>query len=211
MAPTSLPGINALVDVSLIDGSSHPSRVEDVDAEVYTVAAPFGIQDAERPDIGTLMEIVWLDDDSRLGAPARLNGFTGERPPRWQLRIVGEPRRQTRRTFVRGGGGEPVRLIRLDGDPKPVDGWVNDISEGGVRCRLLTGDFGRDDRLEVLIGLGDAQVTVSGRVLFVRYDPETEDFELVVTYETVETNGRTIRGYILRRQMEERRRMSGGC
>jgi len=203
-----LPKINTLIDVSLIDGSNYPSRVEDVDDRLFTVAAPFGIQDAARPDVGTSLELAWLRDGSRLAAPARFTGLTREQLPRWLVQIVGESRRRSRREYMRGGGGEPVRLTRTGEDSTPVDGRVIDISERSIRCRIRAGDFAPDESVGMAIRLGDAVVEPAAKVMVVRHNKETGFYDIVATYEPTETVSRTIRGYILRRQMEERRRLA---
>jgi hypothetical protein len=203
-----LPAINTLVDIALIDGSSYPSRVEDLDRGAYMVGAPFGIAVEDLPEIGAIVELAWLYDDSRLTAPATLEGITREQPRLWQLRIAGDAKRQTRRTFVRGGGGEAVDLLSADGGTAPSSGRIIDLSEGGVRCRTRIGNFVRDQRVNVGLRLDTDVVQIAGRVLFVRRNVETADFDVVVQYETSETVGRLIRSYVLRRQMAERRRLA---
>jgi hypothetical protein len=205
-----LPAINALVDIALIDGSSYPSRVEDLDLDsgAYMVGAPFGIPIEDVPEIGAIVELAWLHDDSRLTAPAKLEAITRGRPRLWQVRIAGDAKRQTRRAFVRGGGGELVDLLSVDGSTAPDSGRVIDLSEGGVRCRTRIGDFARDQRVTVELRLDADLVQIGGRVLFVRRNVETADFDVVVEYETSETVGRLIRSYVLRRQMKERRRLA---
>jgi hypothetical protein len=49
---------------------------------------------------------------------------------------------------------------------------------------------------------------VSGRVLDVRHLKQTGHFDIIVAFEPGEALRRVIRGYILRRQLEERRRTS---
>jgi hypothetical protein len=208
VSSVQLPTINALVDIALIDGSSYPSRVEDLDRDAYTLAAPFGIAVEELPEVGAIVELAWLHEDSRLTAPAKLEGMTREQPRLWRLRIAGEARRQTRRAYVRGGGGELVDLLSADGGTAPASGRIIDLSEGGVRCRTRIGNFVREQRVEVALRLDADVVKINGRVLFVRRNVETADFDVVVQYETTETVGRLIRSYVLRRQMEERRRLA---
>jgi hypothetical protein len=134
--------------------------------------------------------------------------MTREQPRLWRLRIAGEARRQTRRAYVRGGGGELVDLLSADGGTAPASGRIIDLSEGGVRCRTRIGNFVREQRVEAVLRLDADVVKINGRVLFVRRNVETADFDVVVQYETTETVGRLIRSYVLRRQMEERRRLA---
>ena len=60
---TSLPPINALVDVVLMDGEAYQSRVEDVNDKRLTVAAPFGVNGADMPKVGVSMELAWVAGD----------------------------------------------------------------------------------------------------------------------------------------------------
>jgi hypothetical protein len=199
----SLPAINALVDVVLMDGQAYQSRVEDASEKRLTVAAPFGVHAADVPKIGAAMELAWIAGDRRQAVDVRLVELSREQPPRWTLEAIGSIRLQTRRTYVRGGGGEWVGIV-LGGTV--YDGKVIDMSEGGVRCRMAEDRFDRDDRVEVRLSLDEQTLTMKGTILFVRRDPEHAAYDVIITYETNELMGRAIRGYVLRREMEERRR-----
>ncbi|MGI5247002.1 PilZ domain-containing protein [Dactylosporangium sp. CA-139066] len=200
---TSLPGINALVDVVLMDGEAYQSRVEDISGKRLTVAAPFGVSSVDVPKVGASMELAWVAGDRRQAVDVKLVELSREQPPRWSLEAVGSTRLQTRRNYVRGGGGEWVE-VTLKGTT--YQGKVIDLSEGGVRCRMLEDRFDRDDRVEIRVLLDETPITLSGTVLFVRRDPENATYDVIITYETSEGVGRAIRGYVLRREMEERRR-----
>jgi hypothetical protein len=200
---TSLPAINALVDVVLMDGEAYQSRVEDTSGKRLTVAAPFGVIPADVPKLGAAMELAWVAGDRRQAVDVRLAELSREQPPRWSLEAVGSIRLQTRRNYVRGGGGEWVEVI-LGGTT--YQGRVIDLSEGGVRCRMVEDRFDRDDRVGVRVSLETETIDLAGTVLFVRRDPENASYDVIITYETSELVGRAIRGYVLRREMEERRR-----
>lgn len=75
-----------------------------------------------------------------------------------------------------------------------------------MRCRMPEDRFERDDRVDVAVSLETDSITVTGSVLFVRRDPENAGYDVIITYETSELVGRAIRGYVLRPEMEERRR-----
>jgi len=200
---TSLPAINALVDVVLMDGEAYQSRVEDITGKRLTVAAPFGLNQADLPKVGAAMDLAWVACDRRQAVDVKLVALSHEQPPRWSIESVGSIRLQTRRNYVRGGGGEVVE-VSLGGTA--YQGRVIDLSEGGVRARMLEDKFDRDDRVELRIGLENETIALSGTVLFVRRDPENATYDVIITYETSELVGRAIRGYVLRREMEERRR-----
>ncbi|MER7002111.1 PilZ domain-containing protein [Dactylosporangium sp. NPDC000555] len=203
MTSPSLPAINALVDVVLMDGEAYQSRVEDASGKRLTVAAPFGVASADVPKVGASMELAWVAGDRRQAVDVRLAALSREQPPRWSLEAVGSIRLQTRRNYVRGGGGEWVEVIH---GGTTYTGRVIDLSEGGVRCRMTEDRFDRDDRVNLRVSLGQETITLSGTVLFVRRDPGNATYDVIITYETSELVGRAIRGYVLRREMEERRR-----
>jgi len=124
--------------------------------------------------------------------------------------VVGEPYRHNRRAYMRGGGGEPIRLSREVPDPIAVGGTVVDISESSMRCRVRDGAYERGERLQVSIALGEDVLETTVRVHCVRFDKENAWYDVVTTYETTEKVGRVIRRYILQQQMAERRRLVAG-
>jgi hypothetical protein len=197
-----LPVLNGLVEVSVGREYSYPSRVEDLDRGVYTVAAP--IDAPKVPPLGAGMHLTWLHDGNRYAAPVRVVGFTKAQPPSWQLRLDGEARRETRRNFVRGGGGERLQLW-WDGGSR-CDGVIVNLSEGGVRCRLATAEAAPDDRVTVRLLLGDEVVEAAALVLSVRAVPDADQFEVVATYQLDEQRSQTVRRYVLQWQMLQRRR-----
>jgi hypothetical protein len=200
----SLPDLNALVDIILEDGQAFHSRVEDTDGKRLTVGAPFGIHAHDVPKTGGVLELAWLAEDRRMVVTVKLRS-TNREPPRWELEIAGNARLQTRRHYVRGGGGEKVELAKSSGDT--FAGWAIDVSEGGVRCRLPEERVTRDERVQVRLSLDTEDLTLDGTVRFVRPHDETEGFDVIITYQTTEAIGQRIRGYIMRREMEERRRL----
>ena len=204
MSAGDLPAINCLVDVVLLDGELYNSRVEDVHGRLITVGAPYGIRWEDVPRVGAGLEIAWVSGDRRHAVDMRLKSITREQPPRWELQVVGSVRLQTRRNYVRGGGGEGIEIVK---GTHTFSGRVMDLSEGGVRLRIREDRFERDDRVEVRLRLDDTTYPLSGKVLFVRWIPDLEGFDVIITYEPSEAVGTAIRGYVLRREMEERRRL----
>jgi hypothetical protein len=200
---SDLPPINSLVDLVLLDGEIYPSRVEGIDGRVYTVGAPLDFA-AHAPKSGTALEVEWIADERRQAVDMRLKAVTGGQPPLWNLEVASSVRTQSRRNFVRGGGGENADISRAD---HKVTGRVMDLSEGGVRLRVTDDLFEGGEHVDVLLKLDGERLSVRGSVLFVRRQPETASFDLIVTYETPEAIGRAIRGYVLKREMAARRRL----
>jgi hypothetical protein len=198
--------LNALVDISLASGATYPSRVEDVDGDVLRVAAVLGSLDGVRVD--DPVELAWLLGGERLAAPGKVVGLPVTQTRTWDVRITGEPRRQNRRGYVRGGGGEAVRLRRPDDAGPALDGYIIDVGEASVRARVQKCDYEADEPLQVAMQLGPDVVKVEGPVIAVRAIVETGYVDVVVSFETGEALGRVIRGYILKQQLERRRRMA---
>jgi hypothetical protein len=147
-------------------------------------------------------------ENDRFAAPARFVGVWVDNTRTWDLRLAGEPRRQNRRGFVRGGGGEPVRLRRPDDGAAPLDGHIIDVGETGVRARVRTCNYEAGETLGVTMLLGADAVEVEGPIFAVRRIVETGYVDVVVQFQAGEAVGRTIRGYILKQQLERRRRMA---
>ena len=200
----SLPDLNALIDIVLIDGQAFHSRVEDAVGTRLTVGAPFSIRAADVPRIGGRLDVAWLAGARRMVVTVRLRA-TNREPPRWQLEVAGTPRLQTRRHYVRGGGGERVEFTTDSGDMFTC--WAIDVSEGGVRCRMPEDRVSHDEAVQMRLSLDTEELSLHGTVRFVRPREETESFDVIVTYQTTEAVGQRIRAYIMRREMEERRRL----
>jgi c-di-GMP-binding flagellar brake protein YcgR len=200
---SDLPQINCLVDLVLPDGDIFRSRVEDIDGKMFTVGAPLDSR-ANASKVGTDLEVEWVLDERRQAVDMRLKSLSGAHPPLWTLEVTSTVRTQSRRSYVRGGGGENADISHA---AKKATGKVIDLSEGGVRLRVHEDLFERDQHVDVLLKLDGERLSVRGTVLFVRRHPQTASFDLIITYEMPEAVGRTIRSYVLKREMEARRRL----
>jgi hypothetical protein len=204
MSTQSLPPINGLIDLVLSDGEVFPSRIEDADGKLVAVGAPLGLPRAEMPKPGSALEIAWIVEDARHAVDVRLRSVTTDAPPRWELTVIGAVRLQTRRSFVRGGGsGELTKVIR---DGETYLGKIIDLSEGGVRLRVADDSFRDHDEVDVHLMLDGERMPLHGTVLFIRRHPESASYDVIITYQPTEAVGRAIRGYVMRCEMEARRR-----
>src|SRR5215218_8772226 len=129
-----------------MDGEAYQSRVEDMTGKRLTVAAPFGVNSTDMPKLGSSVELAWVTGDRRQAVDVRLVELSREHPPRWSLEAIGSIRLQTRRNYVRGGGGEWVEVVHRGSTYR---GRIIDLSEGGARCRMTEDRFERDDRVDV--------------------------------------------------------------
>jgi hypothetical protein len=202
---TDLPSVNQLVYVTVEAELTYRTRIEDAEADALTIAAPIGVGDLEPPEPGADLEVSWIAGRNRYVVPVNLTSISRQQPPSWSVRVTGERRRETRRLYVRGGGGEKVRLGSvLDPRMKPT-GVIIDVSEGGVRCRLPWCAIVVGDTVRVDMAL-DQTLAVVGRVLSVRDAAEAAgELDVVVVYDLTDGMAQEIRRYVLQREMAERR------
>jgi hypothetical protein len=130
---------------------------------------------------------------------------------RVEIRFAGEPALLQSRLYVRGGGGEPVLLARVGEEDAP--GTVHDISERAVRAHFTDVELRPGDEIELKIQVGDEVVAFPARVLKVssmrqqipRRGPLSVEMVAVFT-DDEEAQARVIRRYIMRNQMQARKR-----
>ncbi|SDY68477.1 c-di-GMP-binding flagellar brake protein YcgR, contains PilZNR and PilZ domains [Micromonospora pattaloongensis] len=199
----SLPAINALIEVSVFGGDSYKSRVEDLDNGVITVAAPLNLRVTEVPDVGDKLTVRWpAGPRGRYAVTGSIVEVTSGAVPRWAMRPEGAPKIEQSRSFVRGGGNEPLKVQRIKPDGEPASGRVIDISEGGIRARFDQLELGAGDEVHVTVELGDDVLGTEGRVLRTWQDGEDEaETFVVIVFEPHERDARVIRRYVLRHQL----------
>lgn len=207
-----LPKINSLLEVAVTPEATLPSRIEDVDGDLLTIAAPTGIGDLEVPDADAVLEIAWIANRGRYVMRVTMVGRTREQPPRWFVRASGRPRLKSRRRYVRGGGGEPILIATTERDPAGSwSGRVIDVSEGGVRCRIEQTDLVPSEPVTVRIELPDGPVVLTGSVLALRepMEPDAKGVDVVAVYEAPRVEGDRLRRHVLAWELAERRRQRG--
>lgn len=203
-----LPEVNMLVELAVFGGGAYPSRVEDRDGDVVTLAAPMDLLVSDVPEIGQRVTMRWTAGRrGRYAAPGKIVEMRHERVATWDVVVTGPPEIEQHRQYVRGGGGEPIRLRRtLDPKEPAVDAWVVDISERSARGRFKKVDFQAGDPVTARIVLDDDVIEVEGTVLRRIEQPEPHVVDVVVVYEPSETQATAIRRYVLRQQMLSRAR-----
>jgi hypothetical protein len=201
-----LPSINALVYVTVDAELTYRTRIEDTDERrELTIAAPIGVGDLEPPEPGTDLEVSWIEGRNRYVVPVNLTSITKAVPARWLVQVTGDRRRETRRLYVRGGGGEPMRLESIVDSRMKQQGVVIDVSEGGVRCRLPWCAIVVGDTVRVDMEL-HGTLAVVGRVLSVRDAADAAgELDVIVVYELADAQAQQIRRYVLEREMAIRR------
>ncbi|HYN92670.1 MAG TPA: PilZ domain-containing protein [Pilimelia sp.] len=207
-----LPVLHARIELAVLGGNTYASRVEDIDGRRLTVAAPLNLLVSEVPADGTELTLFWSGSRGRHWVPGRLVRIDRAHVTTWLVELTGEVTVQQRRGYVRGGGGEPVRVRReLTPDDRPVEGHVVDVSERSVRARLPRLTVKAGDPVTVRLVLDEDVVEVTGSVLrVVEHAQPGGGVDVVAVYDPPESQASLIRRYVLRSQMLARARIDHG-
>ncbi|GGJ99672.1 hypothetical protein GCM10010123_32040 [Pilimelia anulata] len=208
MSGPNLPGTGSRVQV-VVDGVLHPCRVERADAGRLTLTAPAAIAAADAPAAGVTLGLRWTDQRGRHDAPVHLATVRPEPHGTWDVEVVGAVAVAQERAYVRGGGGEPLRLRRTDPPGQPVEAEVVDVGERGVRGRFRFVDVAPGDPVSVEFALDDGPVDVRGRVLRVIEQPALRSVDVVVVFEPSEAQATRIRRHVLAAQLRARTGRAG--
>ena len=208
-AGVELPPAGAPLFLVLSEGVNLRSRLESVDGDVMSVAAPLETTDQAALEPGHELDVFWALSRTRVVLPCRVVGTSGSAPLRWMLAPTAPARHDNRREFVRGGGGVAVRL-HTDGSDEPVEGALLDIGEGGLRCWLDEQvPVAPGDPVRATVWLGTGEAHLSGKVHAVRVAPHGDPGQqLILTFDTKEEVAQLIRQYVLAWEIGERRRNS---
>lgn len=206
MAAITLPRVADHVHLTVNEDIDCHLRVEQVRDSLLSLSPPLAM-DIPTPELGTVLPMVFVSNRMRHVLPVRMLGVTDEAPWRWTLRPAGQSHPDTRRRFVRGGGGETVELWRPDGEKLTIHhGTALDLSEGGLRTRMPLAGFVTGEALEVRTWLGEELVVTVGKVLSVRRPDVPHWIDVVVQYELPEPTARQLRKYLFAWEVQERRR-----
>lgn len=202
MIAVDLPQINTLIELMLEDGTTHPSRVENIDDLVLSVAAPAGVH---RPEVGTSAAVRWLGERGVYSASVRITAIVQDRIALWILQSDGVVEYGTRRGAVRIDVDLPVHIVDLV-DESSWEGRLMDLSESGLRCHLA-GRQPPKAKLKVMAAfpIDGAEVKVRGSVLRSHAGHGDEESEAVVVLHAEEKIAQQIRRYVIQRQILARR------
>jgi hypothetical protein len=209
---SNTPEVNTLIELAVFGGEAYASRVEDRQGERITVAAPLDLKISDLPQVGREVILKWpVGGRGRCSATGQIIEVNRGHVATWEVKVTGQFRIEQARRFVRGGGGEPVRMRRTLTDEDPtVEGRVIDLSERSVRCRVSGLEIKAGDPVDSWITLDDDVIEISGSVLRVVDKPDDKAHGIVVVFEPGEAQATAIRRYVLRRQLLARARDARG-
>lgn len=201
---TALPDVNTLVRVAMGEESTLlPSRIEEVDGDEIVVAAPAYVGDLEDPAIGDVISVYWTQSRGVCSLPAQFVGVERNHIKLWRLRPAGALEIVQRRRYTRVEAAGAVSLVDNGVDVVRV-GWMVDLGEGGVRCRLAPGAFIAEHPVECRLSLDGELVFVPGTVL--RSEPGTTGSEeVIVTFDAENPACNKVRKFVFAQQVLARR------
>ncbi|GAA2685487.1 hypothetical protein [Actinoplanes palleronii] len=199
MSSSLFPEDGARVELEA-GGESHTGvRVVAASPAAVTVS----LARAQMPLIGSTVVLRWsAAPRGRYLATATVSSAEENRA---ELHLIGEPQITQNRLYVRGGGGEPIVMIRSE--HPDVIGWVHDISERSVRAHFTDVEVrpGHDVQLQVQLGpdLVELAGTVTKASAMRQQVPVRGPLsvEMVALYDPDETAAKIIRRYVMRYQL----------
>jgi hypothetical protein len=200
-------------DGSYIEMTSYGETVPEVRV-VQTAGTRFTLSMAlaHVPPAQSPVELRWAAPPrGRLSQPGHVISVDGNRI---EVRITGTPTVLQSRSFVRGGGGETVTMIRPDREP--AHGVVHDMSERAVRAHFTGIELKDGEEMVMRIALGDEEVAFPATALKVSSmlqqvpaeGPLSVEMVAVFAEEPDETQAKIVRRYIMRHQLLTRNRSS---
>lgn len=223
-----LPEVGDPVAIRDEDGRTYRSRVEDIDADVITVAQPVDLPVLEPFVEGDELLLTWTRAEGVAVLAAHLAATRTERTIRlWDLLPTGQAWTEQRREHVRVpvGGAVTVQVVaetdRTDGEdaakdsdgdpepPQPLKGQLVDISEAALRCALTPGqgDEALVEGIAVItrFAVRDGEFEIPG-VIYRRQEGERpEPTRLIIRFEHSERVADALRKQVFAVQLELRR------
>jgi len=223
-----LPDVGDPVAIRDEQGRTYRSRVEDIDADIITVAQPVDLPVLEPFVEGDELLLTWTRAEGVAVLAAHLAATRTERTIRlWDLLPTGQSWTEQRREHVRvpAGGMVTVQVITddtsgtsdQDGEtiapPQPLKAQLVDISEAALRCALTPGqdDEGLAEGVPVStrFSVRGSEFEIPG-VIYRRQEGERpEPTRLIVRFEHSERVADALRKEVFAVQLEMRRSRRG--
>lgn len=155
-----------------------PSIIEDRDGTTITVAVPNApgsiVPVVGQP--GDLVTVHWVSARGAAEVDCRLGEVKRSTLASWHLQALGSPVVRQRRAYVRAEVHMPVIVVDKLGET-PLEGWVVDLSEGGIRLVTAGKDMDTGHRALLQLEIEGQEVFVQGEVLRIR--PDRDGFATV--------------------------------
>jgi hypothetical protein len=206
-----LPMVRMLVELTASGVPVPGVRVDRVRDTELVLSLPDGTDPDTRPRIGDRVILRWP-----AGSRGRYAVTATVVPPpddhRVGVSVQDVPELEQQREYVRGGGGERIRLLQHHDEGTAVfAGWVQDLSERGARAHFSDVRVRVGDTVWGQIELDTETVDVMGTVLRLELLPDNVGaylmrVEVVVVFDVAEQQARTIRRYVFRQQLLARAR-----
>jgi c-di-GMP-binding flagellar brake protein YcgR len=218
-----IPEVGDPVAIRDEQGRTYRSRVEDVDADVITVAQPVDLPVLEPYIEGDELLLTWTRADGVSVLAAHLAAVRTERTIRlWDLLPTGQSWTEQRREHVRvpAGGTMIVQAIGENSatdepaePPLPLKAQLVDVSEAALRCTLAPGqdDEGLAEGVPVStrFSVRGSEFEVPGVILRRQEGERPEPTRLIVRFEHSERVADALRKEVFAVQLEMRRSQRG--
>jgi 3D (Asp-Asp-Asp) domain-containing protein len=200
-----LPADGSYIEMTSYGETLPDVRVVHAQGTVLTLSLAL----ADVPPPGTSVTVRWAAAPrGRYALSADVVGIDGNRV---DIRFAGEPAIEQARNFVRGGGGEPIALLR-PGKEDAV-GWVHDLSERAVRAHFSDIEIRPGHTMMIRVQLGDDIVefpATAAKVSSMRQQVPRRgplSVEMVAIFEAKDDHqAKIVRRYLMRQQLIARSR-----
>ncbi|MCU1373417.1 MAG: type pilus assembly PilZ [Actinomycetia bacterium] len=155
------------------------SRVEQVHGANVRIEAP-RIPGTLQPVVATpgdAIMVSWVSDKGATELECQLALASRNTTTSWLLHAQGEPVVRQRRNYVRAAVNMAATVAPHPGDP-PLEGWVIDLSEGGIRLMTDGRALYSGNRALLMLDIEGQEVFVQGEVL--RVLPDRAGSDIVV-------------------------------
>jgi hypothetical protein len=198
-----LPADGSYIEMTSFGETLPEVRVVQATDEVITLSLALD----DLPPANSEVKLRWAA--APRGRYALVGTVTGIDGNRVEVRCSGGPAIEQSRDFVRGGGGEPIVLVRPG--EETAQGSIHDLSEGSVRAHFTDVELSPGDEITLRIQVGAEVVEFPARavkVSSVRQQVPVRGplmVELVAVFTAAdERQARVIRRYILSLEMRAR-------
>lgn len=189
------------------------SRVDSIEDDgTLVLARPLTFTGDAEFGVGYRCDVVWSTDGGIKALPVEVTENRTEGSVRlWVARVLGSPRREQRRNFVRVPLATPMTVtFRGNTLGKAI---LVDVSEAGLRCRIPAEEckgLDRDYGVQVGFNVDGTGFMLEGRVLrLIPYDGDTPEGEsakmdVIVTFTIPDRTAAELRRSIFAEQIRQR-------